>query len=48
MAYLLSRAGLRYNDSGSDPGAQTERPGWLWPVRASLSTWVSPAVLFGA
>src|SRR5262249_46216332 len=25
--------GLRWNGCGSLPGAQTERPGWPWPVR---------------
>src|SRR5262249_54701520 len=28
--------GLRWNGCGSLPGAQTERPGWPWPVRGLL------------
>jgi hypothetical protein len=33
-----------WNVSGSDPGAQTEHPGWPWPVRALLGGRNSPAL----
>jgi hypothetical protein len=46
MANLLSRIGLPYNRNGSAPGAQTERPGWPWPVRVLLGGTFSSAGLF--
>src|SRR5262245_16245977 len=44
---LLSRNGLRSDESGSGPGAQTGRPGWPWPVRRLLGGYASPAAFRG-
>jgi hypothetical protein len=44
--FISFRGGLRYNASGSGPGAQTERPGVAGPVRVLLAGTTSPAVFF--
>ena len=44
--FLLSRAGLRYNEKAIGLGAQTERRGVAGPVRDLLGGETSPAVCF--
>jgi predicted DNA-binding antitoxin AbrB/MazE fold protein len=43
MKILHCEGGLRYNGGDSHPGAQTERPGGIGPVRALLGGYTSPA-----
>jgi hypothetical protein len=43
MMFLLSRTGLRLNESAIHPGAQTERRGVAGPGRDLLGGETSPA-----
>jgi hypothetical protein len=45
MIFLLSRTGLRYNETATVAGAQTERRGGAGPVRGLLGGKTSPAAL---